>query len=120
MLTMKILVFQYSPPSTPETCGNRITYAVNDETRKAISIAYAVLIAFFSLVIGLGFLIFGTKLQIQFRNTAKALNKSSAASTKVKFLWSKGIILFGCSSQHRIPKNDFSPVNAYRSSGSRW
>jgi hypothetical protein len=75
-----ILVFHFSPATTSRSCGYRVPATVDDSVRKGVAIAYAVLIAFVSLLIGSAFLIFGGKLQLRMRSTAKALGRSTGTS----------------------------------------
>lgn len=69
-----VLAFSLSPTASVTLCGARVLpLTTGTDVRQAVSIAYSVIIAFLSLVIGVLFLIFGLR-------TYRALGNSVAAS----------------------------------------
>ncbi len=81
LLIAIVLVFEFNPPVTSNSCGNRIVYPVDDTVRKTISMLYSSVIAAISLVICIGFLVFGLRLYHQLQVTGKVLRKT--INTKV-------------------------------------
>jgi hypothetical protein len=76
LFVVLVIVFQLNKPSAEQTCGNRIAIPTNDSVRRAISIAYAVVIATLSFIISAGFLSIGWKLNNQIQNTQKILHRA--------------------------------------------
>ncbi len=74
-----IVSFNQNPPKLPnEICANRLAYNVDYSTQKILSLIYAVVIAGISFIIGVAFLIFGTKLHLQLAMTKKSLNQTNS------------------------------------------
>jgi hypothetical protein len=71
-----VLIFNFNPPSTKESCGNRLLYPVDNSVQKAISVVYAAFISGLSLLAGLAFIAFGAKLFGKFKDV-KSLNAAS-------------------------------------------
>ena len=62
-----VVAFQYSAnESSSIECGGRILSESSNNTQRTISLVYAILIAVISLIIGIGFLYFGFKLNTFF------------------------------------------------------
>lgn len=80
-----VLVFHFSKEDPKEQCGRRFVYEPDNSVQKGVTILYAVIVAFFSFLIGFGFLYFGAKLYAQFRSRAAVLNVKSSQENKVNF-----------------------------------
>ena len=66
----------------------------DNEIQYRVSIVYAVIIAFFSLIIGGGFLVYGNKLMGQVKATTKQLGSNSQNIRKVKYILSHLVIIY--------------------------
>ena len=77
-----VLIFELTKPSSAKQCGARFIEETNNDIQYRVSIAYAVIIAFFSLLIGGGFLIYGNKLMNQVKSTSKQLGTVTQGISK--------------------------------------
>lgn len=71
-----VLIFHFEKNEVAQTCGRKFLSDPDNNVKKATLIAYAVIIAFFSLIISVGFAIFGTKFVKQSQYRAKMLKTS--------------------------------------------
>ena len=76
-----VVVFDVSEEKKPDQCGNRFINEITNSVQLAVSLAYAIIIAFFFLVIGTLSFVFGFKLFQQMQATSKALNMAANSSS---------------------------------------
>jgi len=72
------LLFQYLSTNSVADCAGVLVKTTNLYTQQSLALAYAIVIAFLSFVVGIGFIIFGTKLFIELNvTTSKRLSKKT-------------------------------------------
>jgi len=72
------LLFQYLQITPPSDCGARVLVVAAVAVQANLALVYAVVIAFISFVVGIGFIAFGSKLFAELNtNTSKRLSKKT-------------------------------------------
>eukprot|EP01117_Protostelium_nocturnum_P018679 TRINITY_DN785_c0_g1_i4.p1 TRINITY_DN785_c0_g1~~TRINITY_DN785_c0_g1_i4.p1 ORF type:complete len:1818 (-),score=339.05 TRINITY_DN785_c0_g1_i4:163-5616(-) len=78
-----VLLFHFNQPESKPSCGNRIIYSPDYSTQKKLSLAYAIIIAVFSVLLGVGFLAFGLKTVSKFKKSLSDGVKKVAITTGI-------------------------------------
>jgi hypothetical protein len=73
-----VLLFQYLTPEAPDNCQGRVPVSPDTYIPRTLALVYAIVIASISFIVGLLFIIFGTKLFLELNtNSSKKLSKKT-------------------------------------------
>jgi len=87
-----VLLFQFLTPGPPDNCQGRLSVTIDISIPRALALVYAIVIAIISFMVGLLFIIFGSKLFFEL-NT----NSSKSLSRKTRLQQQTFIITLACS-----------------------